>query len=66
LIFKDKTLENDQTVGDYEIGKGAQIDLSCPKLPIYIKMPSGRCIPMEVTGLDGVRVLKEKIEEKEG
>jgi ubiquitin C len=68
VSFKGKRLADDQTVSSYGIDRGAVIDIltPLPTVPIIVKNQVGKKIQIDVNGADSVRMLKKKIEEKEG
>jgi len=65
LIFAGKKLENDRTVGDYGIPKEATLDLVV-RIEVYVEMPDGETITLELESSDTIRGVKDKIQVKAG
>jgi hypothetical protein len=65
LVYTGITLDDDQTVADYDIERGSTIDL-LQTLSIFYKAPSGKLTPLDVCLNDSIPTVKKKIEKKEG
>jgi hypothetical protein len=65
LQYHETPLENDQTVGDYNITAGAVIDL-LPTIAIIIITPLGKKMILEVSQSDSICSIKRQILAREG
>ena len=69
LVFGGKQLEDNYTLGDYNIENDSNIHLVLRLrggMQIFIKTLSGKTMTLEVDKTDSVESVKRKIEEKEG
>ncbi|KAL9959082.1 hypothetical protein ACROYT_G036164 [Oculina patagonica] len=65
LFFLGEELEDDHTLKDYDITNQSTLRLHLVK-HIFVKMPSGKMISLEVEPETSIRRVKDKIEDKEG
>ncbi len=71
LIFSGKQLEDDRTIGDYNIDADSSINMVLRlrgggTKQIYVKTLQGKSITIDVNDTDTIDSLKEKISDKEG
>ena len=66
LEFRDEVLEDDRTLGSYHIANLSTLQLSFAVRQIFVKMPSGKTITLEVKRETSIRDVKIKIKDKEG
>ena len=63
LFFDDVILRDDKTLSYYNIVKGSTLRLTLPV--VYVKMPTGKMITLEVVLEDTVRNVKKKLHQME-
>eukprot|EP00752_Nemacystus_decipiens_P008427 g7531.t1 len=72
LIFNGGQLEDDRTLSDFNIENGFSLDLKMSQhlrgrtMQIFIKTLTGKTITVDVMPSDKIKVVKQKIEDKEG
>lgn len=69
VYYKEKQLEDDKTLADYNISKGAQLNMMLrmtPCMHIYVKTLAGTRLRLEVEEGDTVSNIKNIVQEKEG
>lgn len=70
-IYGGKTLENDRTLGDYNIQAESAIHMVCRcpggnAMQLYVKTLTGKCVALQVDPTDTLAMVKRKITEREG
>jgi hypothetical protein len=65
LAREETKLEDKQTIEECGLDKGDVIDL-LPSVQIYVKMPNGKIVPLDVSANDSIWTVKKKIRRKEG
>jgi len=66
LMFNGKALDNNRTLKEYNIPKGAVIHLNPDKLGLYIRKPDGNTVLVEADPSDMVSAFKKKLQRLSG
>lgn len=66
LMFAGKELQDGRTLGEYNIQNGDTLNLICNEIQIFIDTPSGKTISIKMEPIDTIRLVKSKIQDKEG
>jgi ubiquitin C len=66
LILYCRQLEDDRMLSDYDIRKDSTLSLTVRPMLIFVKMPSGETIELEVTPSESIDSIKDKFKDKIG